>query len=68
MLQVWECTHPSVICVVLYAIHRGHVDKRALLDNLETVMLALDETIDGGYVHACSLHFWISETTLMPCN
>jgi hypothetical protein len=30
---------------------RNQVEKRALLENLDLVLLALDETIDEGYVH-----------------
>lgn len=30
---------------------RNQVEKRALLENLDLVLLCLDETIDDGYVH-----------------
>ena len=32
------------------ALHRGHIDRRTLLDNLELVMLTIDELVDGGTI------------------
>lgn len=40
------------------AVHmllRNQVEKRAVLENLDLVVLALDETIDDGYVHSCAV-------------
>ena len=36
--------------VALTSLLRGQLDSRNLLDNLETVMLAVDELIDGGII------------------
>jgi coatomer subunit zeta len=38
---------------------RNQVEKRALLENLDLVLLCLDETIDDGYVHRQSVDLFL---------
>lgn len=35
-------------------LHSGQMDKRAVLENLDLVSLAVDETVDDGYVVRCT--------------
>jgi hypothetical protein len=49
LMSVLNCVYDSV-----QQILRKNVEKRALLENLDVVLLALDEICDRGWVHANS--------------
>lgn len=42
---------------MLFMIYRKNVERRALLENMEGLFLAVDEIVDGGYVR-----IWLHET------
>ena len=44
----------SAFCDALQVLLRGQVERRAVLENFDLVMLCLDETIDDGYVRPLS--------------
>lgn len=45
LMSVLNCLYDSVSQIL-----RKNVEKRAVLDSLDIVMLAMDEICDGGYV------------------
>lgn len=45
LMSVLNCLYESVSMIL-----RKNVEKRALLDNMDVVMLAMDEICDSGYV------------------
>lgn len=49
LLSVLNCLYDSISLIL-----KKNVEKRAVLDNLEIIMLAFDEICDGGYVCVCS--------------
>ena len=44
----------SAFCDALQVLLRGQVERRAVLENFDLVMLCLDETIDDGYARPLS--------------
>jgi hypothetical protein len=57
----------SAFMDALHLLLRNQVEKRALLENLDCVILCLDETIDGGCVFCGGFFFSNSCVLLMVC-
>ena len=59
LMSVLDCLFNAVTQIL-----RKNVDKKALFDNLEVVMLALDEMIDGGMIMECDPQQEVSRAAL----
>ena len=59
LMSVLDCLFNAVSQIL-----RKNVDKKALFDNLEVVMLALDEMIDGGMIMECDPQQVVSRAAL----
>ena len=59
LMSVLDCLFNAVTQIL-----RKNVDKKALFDNLEVVMLALDEMIDGGMIMECDPQLVVSRAAL----
>ena len=59
LMSVLDCLFNAVTQIL-----RKNVDKKALFDNLEVVMLALDEMIDGGMIMECDPQQVVSRAAL----
>jgi len=58
-MGVLDCLFNAVTQIL-----RKNVDKKALFDNLEVIMLALDEMIDGGMIMECDPQQVVSRVAL----
>ena len=59
LMSVLDCLFNAVTQIL-----RKNVDKKALFDNLEVIMLALDEMIDGGMIMECDPQQVVSRVAL----